>query len=203
MLGFRSLRPRRMFDVGGQRSERKKWIHCFEGVTCIIFIAALSAYDMVLVEDDEVVSAQQGLSVRTGRRSVETALRARGTSERGHSPHSEGAKGEAVLELSVGKREPRSPGFKARPAGRNQAGPAAAVSPVPDSLCPLQNRMHESLHLFNSICNHRYFATTSIVLFLNKKDVFSEKIKQAPLSICFTDSNGEPLDPPPGGARNP
>ncbi|XP_054338072.1 guanine nucleotide-binding protein G(t) subunit alpha-1 isoform X1 [Pongo pygmaeus] len=44
----------RMFDVGGQRSERKKWIHCFEGVTCIIFIAALSAYDMVLVEDDEV-----------------------------------------------------------------------------------------------------------------------------------------------------
>lgn len=49
------LFPCRMFDVGGQRSERKKWIHCFEGVTCIIFIAALSAYDMVLVEDDEVV----------------------------------------------------------------------------------------------------------------------------------------------------
>lgn len=46
----------RMFDVGGQRSERKKWIHCFEGVTCIIFCAALSAYDMVLVEDEEVVS---------------------------------------------------------------------------------------------------------------------------------------------------
>lgn len=43
--------------MGGQRSERKKWIHCFEGVTCIIFCAALSAYDMVLVEDDEVVSA--------------------------------------------------------------------------------------------------------------------------------------------------
>lgn len=44
--------------MGGQRSERKKWIHCFEGVTCIIFIAALSAYDMVLVEDDEVVGAR-------------------------------------------------------------------------------------------------------------------------------------------------
>lgn len=42
--------------MGGQRSERKKWIHCFEGVTCIIFCAALSAYDMVLVEDKEVVS---------------------------------------------------------------------------------------------------------------------------------------------------
>lgn len=48
-----------MFDVGGQRSERKKWIHCFEGVTCIIFCAALSAYDMVLVEDKEVVSQKR------------------------------------------------------------------------------------------------------------------------------------------------
>ncbi|KAJ8360650.1 hypothetical protein SKAU_G00171750 [Synaphobranchus kaupii] len=96
----------RMFDVGGQRSERKKWIHCFEGVTCIIFCGALSAYDMVLVEDDEV------------------------------------------------------------------------------------NRMHESLHLFNSICNHRFFATTSIVLFLNKKDLFQEKIKKVHLSICFPDYNG-------------
>nr|BAW81374.1 short photoreceptor transducin-alpha subunit [Lethenteron camtschaticum] len=96
----------RMFDVGGQRSERKKWIHCFEGVTCIIFCAALSAYDMVLVEDDEV------------------------------------------------------------------------------------NRMHESLHLFNSICNHRYFNATSIVLFLNKKDLFEVKVKKAHLSICFPDYDG-------------
>uniref|UniRef100_A0A4W3J401 Guanine nucleotide binding protein (G protein), alpha transducing activity polypeptide 2 n=2 Tax=Callorhinchus milii TaxID=7868 RepID=A0A4W3J401_CALMI len=96
----------RMFDVGGQRSERKKWIHCFEGVTCIIFCGALSAYDMVLVEDDDV------------------------------------------------------------------------------------NRMHESLHLFNSICNHRYFAATSIVLFLNKKDLFEEKIKKVHLSICFPDYDG-------------
>ncbi|KAM5256251.1 guanine nucleotide-binding protein G(t) subunit alpha-2 [Ctenodactylus gundi] len=96
----------RMFDVGGQRSERKKWIHCFEGVTCIIFCAALSAYDMVLVEDDEV------------------------------------------------------------------------------------NRMHESLHLFNSICNHKFFAATSIVLFLNKKDLFEEKIKKVHLSICFPEYDG-------------
>ncbi|XP_077182134.1 guanine nucleotide-binding protein G(t) subunit alpha-1 [Paroedura picta] len=96
----------RMFDVGGQRSERKKWIYCFEGVTCIIFIAALSTYDMVLAEDDKV------------------------------------------------------------------------------------NRMHESLHLFNSICNHRYFAITSIVLFLNKKDIFQDKIKKAHLSICFPDYDG-------------
>ena len=36
-----------MFDVGGQRSERKKWIPCFEDVTAIIFIVALSEYDQV------------------------------------------------------------------------------------------------------------------------------------------------------------
>ncbi len=46
-----------MYDVGGQRSERKKWIHCFEGVTAIIFCVALSAYDLVLAEDEEMVSS--------------------------------------------------------------------------------------------------------------------------------------------------
>jgi guanine nucleotide-binding protein G(i) subunit alpha len=40
-----------MFDVGGQRSERKKWIHCFENVTSIIFCVALSEYDQVLLEE--------------------------------------------------------------------------------------------------------------------------------------------------------
>ena len=39
-----------LFDVGGQRSERKKWIHCFESVTSIIFCTALSEYDQVLME---------------------------------------------------------------------------------------------------------------------------------------------------------
>src|SRR3954467_7976686 len=41
----------RMYDVGGQRGERKKWIHCFENVTAIMFIASLSEYDQVLAED--------------------------------------------------------------------------------------------------------------------------------------------------------
>jgi len=44
--------------VGGQRSERKKWIHCFEGVTAIIFCVALSAYDLMLAEDEEMVSEE-------------------------------------------------------------------------------------------------------------------------------------------------
>lgn len=46
----------KMFDVGGQRSERKKWIHCFENVTSIVFLVAISEYDQVLVEDETVVS---------------------------------------------------------------------------------------------------------------------------------------------------
>jgi guanine nucleotide-binding protein G(i) subunit alpha len=46
-----------MFDVGGQRSERKKWIHCFENVTSIIFCVALSEYDQVLLEESNQVSA--------------------------------------------------------------------------------------------------------------------------------------------------
>lgn len=45
----------RMVDVGGQRSERRKWIHCFENVTSIMFLVALSEYDQVLVESDNEV----------------------------------------------------------------------------------------------------------------------------------------------------
>ena len=44
----RNLAPTRsMFDVGGQRNERKKWIHCFDSVTAVIFVAAISEYDQV------------------------------------------------------------------------------------------------------------------------------------------------------------
>ena len=45
----------KLFDVGGQRSERKKWIHCFEDVTAIIFCVAMSEYDQVLHEDETTV----------------------------------------------------------------------------------------------------------------------------------------------------
>eukprot|EP01084_Bolivina_argentea_P210427 358165_1 len=42
-----------LFDVGGQKSERKKWIHCFELVTAVIFCASLNCYDEVMFEDEE------------------------------------------------------------------------------------------------------------------------------------------------------
>jgi len=90
----------KMFDVGGQRTERKKWIHCFEGVTAVIFVGVLSEYDLMLYEDNTV------------------------------------------------------------------------------------NRMKETIVLFEEICNSRWFAKTSIILFLNKRDVFEKKILKVPLNVC-------------------
>lgn len=95
-----------MFDVGGQRSERKKWIHCFENVTSIIFCVALSEYDQVLLEESN------------------------------------------------------------------------------------QNRMMESLVLFDSVVNSRWFMRTSIVLFLNKVDLFRQKLGRSPLNKYFPDYSG-------------
>ncbi|CAG06969.1 unnamed protein product [Tetraodon nigroviridis] len=117
-----------MFDVGGQRSERKKWIHCFEGVTAIIFCVALSAYDLVLAEDEEMNVLEQ---------QVQTSW----------------AAGEILASAS-------------------------------------NNRMHESMKLFDSICNNKWFTETSIILFLNKKDLFEEKITRSPLAICFPEYTG-------------
>ncbi|CAI4223623.1 unnamed protein product [Auanema sp. JU1783] len=96
----------RVFDVGGQRSERKKWIHCFEDVNAIIYIAAVSEYDEVLFEDETT------------------------------------------------------------------------------------NRMKESLRLFESICNSRWFINTSIILFLNKKDLFEEKITRVSIRTAFEEYQG-------------
>lgn len=52
------LLPARIVDVGGQKSERRKWIHCFENVTSLIFLASLSEYDQVLEERESIVRAQ-------------------------------------------------------------------------------------------------------------------------------------------------
>jgi len=45
-----------MFEAGVLRSERKKWIYCFESVTSIIFCTALSEYYQVLEEERTTVS---------------------------------------------------------------------------------------------------------------------------------------------------
>ena len=51
--------------------------------------------------------------------------------------------------------------------------------------------MDEALRLFNSILNNKWFLDTSVILFLNKKDLFQDKIKEKPLAECFSDYRGE------------
>jgi GTPase SAR1 family protein len=101
----------RLLDVGGQRTERRKWIHCFQDVTAIIFCAALSCYDLVLAEDEST------------------------------------------------------------------------------------NRMVESLRLFESIVNNDWFQDTSVILFLNKKDLLEEKIMHSHLVDYFPEYDGPKRDP--------
>ena len=87
-----------IYDVGGQRNERRKWIHCFDDVTAVIFVAALSEYDQVLLEDST------------------------------------------------------------------------------------QNRMVEAIEIFHQQLNSKWFASCPIILFLNKKDLFEDKIKLKDIS---------------------
>lgn len=93
-------------DVGGQRNERKKWIHCFENVTAVLFVAALSEYCQTMYEDARV------------------------------------------------------------------------------------NRMVESLNLFEEVCNMPWFEQTSIILFLNKCDLFKERLQREPLQNYMRDYAG-------------
>ena len=51
--------------------------------------------------------------------------------------------------------------------------------------------MMESMRLFDSICNNRWFKETSMILFLNKKDLFEMKIRTSPLSVCFPEYRGK------------
>ena len=50
--------------------------------------------------------------------------------------------------------------------------------------------MSESLQLFQSICNNRFFRQTGMILFLNKKDLFAEKLRFSSIQICFPDYTG-------------
>lgn len=100
----------RMVDVGGQRSERRKWIHCFENVTSIIFLVALSEYDQILFESDN------------------------------------------------------------------------------------ENRMEESKALFRTIITYPWFQHSSVILFLNKKDLLEEKIIYSHIVDYFPEYDGPQRD---------
>ncbi|XP_050951295.1 guanine nucleotide-binding protein subunit alpha-11-like [Labeo rohita] len=53
----------RIVDVGGQRGQRKKWIHCFENVMSLIFLASLSEYDQLLAENNKDNRMEESLSL--------------------------------------------------------------------------------------------------------------------------------------------
>ncbi|CAK9682567.1 unnamed protein product [Candida parapsilosis] len=97
----------KVLDAGGQRSERRKWIHCFDDITAVLFVLAINEYDQMLFEDERV------------------------------------------------------------------------------------NRMHESIILFDQLCNSKWFVNTPFILFLNKIDIFEEKIKRNPLKKYFPDYRGK------------
>ncbi|XP_036023879.1 guanine nucleotide-binding protein G(z) subunit alpha isoform X1 [Onychomys torridus] len=148
----------KMVDVGGQRSERKKWIHCFEGVTAIIFCVELSGYDLKLYEDNQTVF------VEGGRLWPQLWM-----------PE---CSGHRACSLTDGHEDRRQGSL-----------PLPSSIQVPWELC--QSRMAESLRLFDSICNNNWFINTSLILFLNKKDLLAEKIRRIPLSVCFPEYKGQ------------
>ncbi|MEE6487440.1 hypothetical protein FKM82_014899 [Ascaphus truei] len=53
----------RIVDVGGQKSERRKWIHCFQNVAALIYLASLSEYDQRLEENSKDNRMQESLAL--------------------------------------------------------------------------------------------------------------------------------------------
>uniref|UniRef100_A0AC35FI83 G protein alpha subunit n=1 Tax=Panagrolaimus sp. PS1159 TaxID=55785 RepID=A0AC35FI83_9BILA len=47
------------------------------------------------------------------------------------------------------------------------------------------NRLKDALHLFRWIGNNDLFTKVQMILFLNKRDIFAEKIGNVPLTVCF------------------
>lgn len=57
-----------------------------------------------------------------------------------------------------------------------------------------QNQMHEAMMLFESLVNGEWFKKKPIILFLNKIDLFKEKLTLSPVTNHFPDYHGEPTD---------
>jgi len=52
-----------LVDVGGQRAERRKWLHCFDNIDAVIYLAALDEYNMVLMEDGSTNRLEESLNL--------------------------------------------------------------------------------------------------------------------------------------------
>jgi GTPase SAR1 family protein len=56
----------RLIDVGGQRTERRKWLHCFDMVNYVVFLASLSEFDQVCYEDHQTKRLEESLIIWQG-----------------------------------------------------------------------------------------------------------------------------------------
>ena len=52
-----------MFDVGGQRGERRKWIQVFNGISAILFLVESSGFDTKIREDNKTNRLQESLEI--------------------------------------------------------------------------------------------------------------------------------------------
>lgn len=59
--------------------------------------------------------------------------------------------------------------------------------------------MQEALMLFESIANSQWFTKSALILFLNKMDLFRDKIATSPIPQYFPDYTGDPTDPKVAG----
>lgn len=59
---------------------------------------------------------------------------------------------------------------------------------------PKINALSESIELFDSIVNSKWFVNTQVMLFLNKIDVFLEKLPQSPIRNYFPNYKGADSD---------
>jgi len=48
-------------DTGGQSATLKRWLHCFESVTSVVFVVALSDYDIYVKGETGVMRLQESL----------------------------------------------------------------------------------------------------------------------------------------------
>ena len=55
--------PFEIYDVGGQKGQRKNWIKCFDNVTCVLFVVSIAEYDQVLEEEQTTNRMQDSIQL--------------------------------------------------------------------------------------------------------------------------------------------
>ena len=53
----------KFIDMGGLRSERRKWIHCFKQVGAIVFLASLSEYDQMMYGNQNITRLDESIAL--------------------------------------------------------------------------------------------------------------------------------------------